>query len=382
LLPALAAGWGFLCAAPDLLPWEPLASGYAIGLALLIVAAYEARETRTGPPAAVKALLLFAGFVGLSTVWSQDRAATWQVGSHVAAEVGLLAVLVATPRREAVARGMVFGVVAAAVCLGSAFWWALFFDGAHGRRLHLWGGDGNHQARAVLLGLLLWLGVLRGPKPALLAGFLAMAGGLAGSRGAVLAGLVGLLVIARWPTKGARPAAILAMFGLMLGLFLPAARGDLRSPVEGIAEGNTKTLTSGRDAIWPNVIDIVRDHPVLGVGAGAIPAVYSPYAEAREQRGGAHSKPGRDAHNQYLEVLGSLGPAGLALFLLALWLAANAAIEAEGALAVLAFACVSALTVTSWQQKGWWLALMLPVLLAISRPRPGPTRSPPAGAPR
>ncbi len=368
LLPALAAAWAFVCAAPDLLAWYPVQVGYAAGLALLGVAAFEARRGWRRPPNAVLALGALALLIGVSLLWSRDPSATRGVAAHVGAEVLLLGVLSLTPRREALLRGLTLGVVAAALCLAGAFWLALFADAPQGRRLHLWGGDGNHQARAVLLGLLLWLGLERRPKSAVGAGMIAMAAGLAGSRGAVLAGVGGLALLAWRPSKPLRAAAAVAVLGAVLGLFLPAARGDLRSPVEGLERGETKAFTSGRDAIWPNVLDIARDHPLLGVGAGAVPAVYTPYQEARERRGGAHSKGSRDAHNLYLEVLASLGPLGLGLLLGALllaWRAARAGPTLGPALVV--FVALSAGTVTCWQQKGWWLALTLAVL---SAPRP------------
>ena len=366
-LPALAAAWAFVCAAPDLLAWYPVQVGYGLGLALVAVAAWEARAQRLRPPPALGLLVLFAVAVLASLAWSRDPAATRGVAGHVGAEVALLAVLAVTPRREALVRGLAIGAVVAALCVGLAFWSALFTEAAQGRRLHLWGGDGNHQARAVFLGLLLWLGLGRGHKPALLAGMLAMGAGLAGSRGAVLAGIGGLGLLAWRPSKGARPAALVAVLGAVLGLFLPAARGDLRSPVEGLSRGETEAITSGRDAIWPNALEIAADHPGLGVGAGAVPAVYTPYAEARERRGGATSKPGRDAHNLYLEVLASLGPVGLALLLGALGLAWRG-VRSSGLRAgppLVLFVALSALTVTTWQQKGWWLALGLAVLLSV-----------------
>jgi O-antigen ligase len=344
-----------------------VATARGLGLLLVLAAWAEARRGARRPPPAAWAAAALAVLVGASALWSHDLPASLRVAKHVGVEAVLLLSLGATPRRRVLWRALALGAAAGGALLLLAFAHALLVEPPLDRRLHLWGGDVNHQARAATLGLLSALLLRRRPR-GWGWGLLAMIGGAAGSRGASLAGLAGFGLLASRGPRSRRAAAALAVLGLALGSFLPAARPDLRRPWNGVTDVDAARLTGGRDAVWANVVDIARDHPVLGVGAGAVPAVYEPYRRARMAAGGAHSKAARDAHSQYLECLADLGPAGLAILALLLLLAARGG-PASAPLA--AFAAASCLTVTTWESKAWWLAITLAAL--APPPRAGPT---------
>jgi len=132
-------------------------------------------------------------------------------------------------------------------------------------------------------------------------------------------------------------------------------------------------VTSGRDAIWANVWSVIEDHPFHGVGIAAVPSVYDTYRQERMAAGGLRSKPERDPHSFYLQLLAGLGPAGLVLFLAAVFLAAEhsrrSVLQHESQL-VLAFALSSALSQSTLELNDFWLALAW-ACLASALPRQG-----------
>lgn len=365
----LAGAWGFLCVASDALAFAPLATTRAVALVLVLALALDGSGRRFRVPHVAGVTLLLGGLALLSVVWSAAPASSVRVGRHIVLE-GLLLALLATARdRRGLFRALAAGAALGGLVLMGAFALELFAGAAHGRRLHLWGGDGNHQARGVALGALAWL-VLRPRSAPLVAGLLFLGVGMTGSRGATVAAFAALVVLFWRGGALRRPVAALALAGLMLGALLPALRADLRPPLEGISAGDLEALTSGRDAVWANSLAIAADHAPWGVGAGAIPAVYDAYRTERMARGGAHSKYGRDAHNQFLEALAGLGFLGLGLLLAVLLLPLRGPPEAA---VLIAFASASAATVTTWEQKGWWLAVTLAVLAAPRRSGPEAT---------
>ena len=87
------------------------------------------------------------------------------------------------------------------------------------------------------------------------------------------------------------------------------------------------------------------------------------------ERGGLHSKRGRDPHSLYLQLLAELGPLGLLAFLVALGLVVRDLARAPRedrlrAGSVLLFAAVGAATVGPLEQKAFWLALFWAALAA------------------
>ncbi len=148
------------------------------------------------------------------------------------------------------------------------------------------------QSRAGFLSTLLALGVLVGLN--LLAGWLKHS--KAGQRGrkggrAGMAGLLMALIMA--------VGAITVTFGMSGDqITTRLVRSDLTS--------------EGRRAVYPRLIEAIRDSPLLGTGYGSFPDVFPLYRDETISAFGRWDK----AHNTYLEVMMELGlPAALMLFL-------------------------------------------------------------------
>ncbi len=368
LLPLLCGMWGFLAVAGEALAWRPLAASRVVALALVITALIEARRAWRAPPPALLLWAAVAPLAWLSLLWSADRPETLRMGQHLLQEVVLLGALAVTPRRRMVVGALVVGLLGGGGALALGFADAFGSGLVRAGRLHLWEGDGNLQARGLALGLIAWIAIRRpGPVGAIGAGLLAMGLALTGSRGAWLATLPALLWLASFPPhRSTRRAALLAVIGFGLGLALLPARPQLRSPLQGVVELDREALTSGRDAIWTNTLAIARDHPLLGVGAGAVPAVYDPYRDALMAGGGAHSKRGQNPHSHYLQLLAELGPLALLIWVIGLLFAAfgGARHAPRVAAPLLIFSALSAATVCTLDQRAWWLSLLLVGLLS------------------
>src|SRR6185503_21124538 len=70
---------------------------------------------------------------------------------------------------------------------------------------------------------------------------------------------------------------------------------------------NTDDPTTGRAHFWSVTIDIIKTHPILGVGLGAFSVVYTGY----DSRNGLLRL--EQVHNDYLQVLSDGGIVGAAL---------------------------------------------------------------------
>ncbi len=70
---------------------------------------------------------------------------------------------------------------------------------------------------------------------------------------------------------------------------------------------NTDDPTTGRTHFWAVTIDIIKTHPILGIGLGAFSVVYTGY----DSRNGLFRL--EQAHNDYLQVLSDGGIVGVAL---------------------------------------------------------------------
>jgi len=68
-----------------------------------------------------------------------------------------------------------------------------------------------------------------------------------------------------------------------------------------------------RFRIWRTAAQIIRDHPVVGVGVGAYPMVNAQYAPREAHGSGGLGA--KDTHSTYLNVLAEMGYPGLILFL-------------------------------------------------------------------
>jgi hypothetical protein len=76
---------------------------------------------------------------------------------------------------------------------------------------------------------------------------------------------------------------------------------------------------SGREALWDQSIEIVKDNPYLGTGPKSFGAVYQMYTQPVTSNASTHEKsPAAYAHNDWLELVISFGFIGAPLFLLLL----------------------------------------------------------------
>jgi O-antigen ligase len=378
----LAALFGGLVVAGEALAWHPVATTKVV-VALFgatVVLRLALGERRSDVPAALWAWLGFGLFAASSYAWTADIEATRRVARHLLQEGVLLGLLAISPERDRLLRALGLGLVVGAAVMAAGFVLALVLSDPRGRRLALWEGDPNQQARGIALGLIVGLSIAR-RRALVIALLLGVGLGLTGSRSAWLATLVGVGLLAWRPPKGAagtRLAVGAAVAGVVVGALLLSARPDVRP---ALPRSDREALTSGRDAMWLNTLDIVRDHPLGGVGLGATPAVYTAYKEARTLRGGFTSKPARDPHNHFLQLLAELGPAGLVLFCVGL-LAVVADLRGSGArrraTPLLVWAVLAAGTINAIEQKWFWLALAWVALMAAPRLRPIKPASKPA----
>lgn len=364
-----AVAWGAVVVGGDLLGPASVPIAKVAAIALAVVALVAARHERARPPAALAAFAVMAGICGLSLLWTVDREATLRVCRHLAQEGGLLLAVAVVPDRARLLRALAWGAMAGAVVLTGGLLWEWAAGEPEHRRLVVGLGDSNHQARQLVLAAVLGLAMLR-TRPGLVFALLIGIGvGLTGSRGAWLAWLAAAGVAAvRPPGPSVRRQLAACLVGVIAGALLLSARGDVRSP---LPHGDREELSSGRDAIWLNTLGIVADHPLLGVGAGAAPARYDIYRAERVARGGLTSKPARDPHNHYLQLLAETGPVGLLAFLVGLGLVVRD-LRRTGrwhAAAVLAVVAVGAITLGTLEQKAFWLGLVW-AALAATRPAP------------
>ncbi len=368
----LAGLYAALAVGGEILAWYPTETVQVVGVLLVagVAARLLARERASTVPPAFLAWLAVGILALASLAWTVDPEATRRVCTHLGQEALLLAALAICPRRDRLLLALAAGAAVGALILAVGYCSAFFLLEPRGRRLVLWDGDANQQARGIALGLLLGLVAVRG-RVLLFALVAGLGLGLTASRGAWLGAAAGLAVLVWRPpirkAAGVRWSAVAAVVGLLLGAALLTAREDVRGPLP--AE-DREALTSGRDAIWLNTVEMALDNPVVGVGAGASPAAYDPYYLAREARGGLHSKPGRDPHNHYLQLLAELGPGGLALFLLGLALVVvelrRPSAFARRSAPVFALVTVAAITLSSQELKVFWLGLAWAALAAAA----------------
>jgi O-antigen ligase len=152
-----------------------------------------------------------------------------------------------------------------------------------------------------------------------------------------------------------------------------------------------ETITSqdnvgNRESLWAVAERTVRDHPLLGVGAGNWVLAASPYTatDLNLPRADLIGKQGQLVHNSYLQVLAELGVVGLVLFLsviggsLALMVGAVRRFEASGdfelemltralLIGLVAMLAAYAFATNQYEKQLWLLLGMGPALAFISR---------------
>jgi O-antigen ligase len=198
-------------------------------------------------------------------------------------------------------------------------------------------GNRNLAAEAVAMSLPLTVGAAAGaPGPgtrtALIAALALELVYLAATRtrGAWLGGAAGLLtVLALARPRWSRRAVAVALIAVALA----ASAALIPGPANPRYIGDQKRLASGIDVaqasfdpqsialrtrlgLWRRTLEMVRDHPIWGVGPGNWPIVFPRYAEPSASREGVLSAAmaPRQAHDDVLERIAETGVVGFAAF--------------------------------------------------------------------
>jgi O-antigen ligase len=133
----------------------------------------------------------------------------------------------------------------------------------------------------------------------------------------VLAALALYLAYAwlRWRGLAGAAAAIAALVAVLAAVPGPfQERFELEgAAAQSHAAQQARTSNAQRLEMYGVTLEIIRDHPVLGVGTGGFPAAY-----AKKNPGGAVTE-SRNPHNEYLLMAAQVGVAGLALLLALFW---------------------------------------------------------------
>jgi O-antigen ligase len=126
------------------------------------------------------------------------------------------------------------------------------------------------------------------------------------SRGGYLGLLTGLIVLAAyfWNEIGLSPklAALLISLFIFLGLMIPSPLASRFYSIFNLKEGSNQ----GRIQIWKEAVEIIRDHPLLGVGIGNYSKAVKVTATYREPI---------YAHNTYLDIAAETGIASVIIWI-------------------------------------------------------------------
>jgi O-antigen ligase len=195
------------------------------------------------------------------------------------------------------------------------------------------------------------------------------------SRTALIAAFIGFSFTV-WTWRQADWAQRLTSVGLVVLMALSLVRlapAPARQRLQTLPTELTRGTLNKRTAIWKAGLKVFREHPVLGIGAGAYPAAVDPFLPPTNVAGHVNV-----AHNTFLSVLVECGVLGFALFgLMLLWLVLFiwSMFSAERALwaTTLMVWAVGVSTVTWEQRKITWLvfAFIMAAWALPSLTRPG-----------
>ncbi len=110
---------------------------------------------------------------------------------------------------------------------------------------------------------------------------------------------------------GSGAVAVMALF-LALS---PQSRAKIQQGIDEALEYRREVAVSSmgqRVYFWRNTIELIRLHPILGVGTGGFEGAYSNFVQGRTGMDGIVTG---DPHNQYLKFAAEQGLLGLAVFL-------------------------------------------------------------------
>ena len=264
--------------------------------------------------------VLFVLWAGVSSLWSVDPDATrtrFLTYLQLVVFVWLMWEIAWSPARQrALLQAYVLGAsVAALVTIHNYLAGANYFSGGDPTdiaRFAALNQDPNELGLTLALGMpMAWYVSLAEPRgrgtwvwrlyfPLAMTGIL-----LTASRGSVLAGLVGLSIIPwtlgrlRLRTKAALYALAAASLVLASQVVPAASLARIASTRADIAAGHF----GGRGAIWRAGLEVARDHPLVGVGAGGFEEAVEPTIHQEMV-----------AHNVFLSILVEDGLVGLVLF--------------------------------------------------------------------
>ncbi|MHC1682337.1 MAG: O-antigen ligase family protein [Clostridiaceae bacterium] len=86
-----------------------------------------------------------------------------------------------------------------------------------------------------------------------------------------------------------------------------------------LSQFNSSRLNEGRINIWKTAVEMIKDHPILGIGNGNFTELYDTYVERFPQYRVPDHK-GYPTHNSYLKMLTELGIPGIIAFMVMLFL--------------------------------------------------------------
>jgi O-antigen ligase len=306
---------------------------------------------------------LFVVWAGVSGFWTLDPEATrvrFVTYLQLAVMVWLIWEMAWSPRR----RGALLGAYVLGACVAAMATIHSYLSGvslgAQATRFAGLNANPNDLGLTLVLGLpMAWYLSLSKPRrptawiwqlyfPLGITAIL-----LTASRGAALAALVALLIVP-WTLGRLRFRAKAALYALAVASVAFATRFVPEASLERI--GSTRADIEaghfgGRAVIWQSGLEVVREHPLVGVGAGAFGAAVAPIL-------------GGDAasHQAFLSILVEQGLVGLTLFL-AMALAAVVSLprlptlERRFSIVILAALAVGGLSANWDYRKPLWFVL-------------------------
>jgi O-antigen ligase len=341
----------------------------ALGLlaALLALASLALHGRRHLVPEVHVLMLLLVGWALLSVLWTSDGATTFTYATTLA-QLALLVLIVweFADRPGDVGRLMTAFVIG---CALSAVGVITSGSGTTGEaRLTANGFNENDLGVTLALGVpFAWYLAARTASPlrtALFSGYLVLGSLgvlLTGSRGALLVLVVTLALVPlgwRQASSWGRALVVTALVGGAVAAvsLVPAETFErLGSTTTAVSD----TDLSGRVPLWKASLDVIEEHPLVGVGGGATPRAIEQAISVRES-----------SHDTFLSIASGLGVVGVTLFVGILLLAFHRVSrlpsrERRFASAAL-LALVVALLPLHWElQKPLWIVLAL--LVGLSR---------------
>jgi hypothetical protein len=360
--------FSWVVAGPEVSAFQVLVAGAAIGC-LWDLRADLALIRRVATQPAVVVGLLFGGWLSIAALARSDASDWGFVRNYLGALVflGVLAITLRNERRRATAVGaLVVGVLGTALvglaqlvtteALVSA--WVLpdlrIVQDTYSRLGSSWGLGtvGSDYGKNILVGLLIVVplvldGLRRATRVALAAvgAILAVALVMSGGRSAWLGAIAGLVYVAlvnrRWRVV-VPVAAAMAGFALLIvypttpidiqtavGLPSQKARGGPPADTSGLSPSprlvvggvrddlSTEMSTNLRRRLTTAGLEMVRDEPLLGVGAGAFKLYVDRYEPLSAAQGRPiDARPNLSAHNIVLELWAGSGTPAVLLYLL------------------------------------------------------------------